>query len=467
MRGTANQILDSLVGSEYIARDSAQSGMPPGELGASDAVLVYLSDLQQAPPELAITCAEILINGRYHDRLCNSWKLPRRCIIAGGFRLDDEAARIDRDSYLCAAFSRRLEVGLPALDNDLASIAQSIWAETPQSDNMPEQIADLFPFVRQSPIGLHSLRTWIGRITRQSRSGSVTDRAGIQRVPLLDLEFATRSLVYRGRRVDLPLVEEWLGQFPVRYRPTAMVLLRNIAARYYFDSASYHSLLQDCIRACNLPAYTAVCFCGWQQLGKSGPKVAHQIRNQANWTASEDLDLSRPSTWAFDSNGAPRHFLLVDDFVGSGMTLSSTCEWLLPRLLATYPLSEVVVVVVVGFESGLRAVMDKVRQWGDRVRLVPGRVLTDRDRCFTPESTILKTAEVRADMETACRIIAKEHYPGLLRKGRHLGFAKIGSLVVFSDTIPNNSLPVLWHNSGMWKPLFPASGLPGVGTRKC
>jgi hypothetical protein len=157
---------------------------------------------------------------------------------------------------------------------------------------------------------------------------------------------------------------------------------------------------------------------------------------------------------------------LVDDFVGSGMTLSSICERSLPQLLAASPRSEVLVVVVVGFEVGLRAVMDKVRQWGDRVRLVPGRVLSDHDRCFTPESTILKTTEARDDMETACRIIAKENYPGLLRKGRHLGFAKVGSLVVFSDTVPNNSLPVLWHDSGSWKPLFPASGLPGLGAKE-
>jgi hypothetical protein len=90
----------------------------------------------------------------------------------------------------------------------------------------------------------------------------------------------------------------------------------------------------------------------------------------------------------------------------------------------------------------------------------PYRVFDEEDRCFSNNSRIFPDPEEREGFQRFCIEVASKYFPGLKGENR-IGFNGVASLVVFADTVPNNSLPILWYDSSKWKPLFPASGLPG------
>ena len=77
--------------------------------------------------------------------------------------------------------------------------------------------------------------------------------------------------------------------------------------------------------------------------------------------------------------------------------------------------------------------------------------LGNSDKCFSERSGILP--------ESAKRVRAKEiveSYGRRVSKQHPLGFGNCQALIVFENTCPNNSLPILWaqglHND--WRPLF-------------
>ena len=128
------------------------------------------------------------------------------------------------------------------------------------------------------------------------------------------------------------------------------------------------------------------------------------------------------------------------------------------KLLATYPGVPIRLLIVAGFEFGLRQVQSALIPYRDRVELIASCLFKEEDRCFVQGSRIFSDP-VQCDLVRAfCLEVAEQHYPRL-PKSMRLGVGEIGALAVFFDTVPNNSLPILWHDEGTWLPLFPASGL--------
>jgi hypothetical protein len=324
---------------------------------------------------------------------------------------------------------------------------------------------DAKPFlagVTLAPEGLRDLRGWIEGVVHLTGADRLLSAELLQQGILADVRWLLTKVPYRGQELGVHQFERWLVQFPMELRSLATHVLQQIAQRYYIGVRQFHDALSILITQSGIPAGSAVTFCRWQGMGRSAPRVMHAIRNQARWKSQgSDIDLEdRPDRWP-KSGSESRWFVLADDFVGSGKTLSALASGPgapLPELLARYPGSGVRVLIVAGFERGLRRIAGELARYGTRVRLVPCYLFSEADRCFSSESSIFPNVKHRESFREFCQRAAEVHFPTLPSEWR-LGFRGVGAVVIFYDSVPNNSLPILWHDRGTWFPLFPASGM--------
>jgi hypothetical protein len=313
---------------------------------------------------------------------------------------------------------------------------------------------------------LHALRRWIESAVIDVAPAGFVEDTHLRHAMVEDTGWLLSQIPYRGHVLATRELYGWVQQFPADLQPLAVHLVRQIAQKYYVSVNLFHEALDDLIGRSGIPRGSSVVFCRWQRLGESAERVAHSIKNQAGWRVQAELDLRQPlNSWPKLSAREARWFVVADDFIGSGRTaceLFASPEKLIPRVLDRYPHSQAKVLVVAGFEGGIRRVRAEISGCRDRADIVVSRVWQDTDRCFDPSSRVLPDPKRRDRLRQFCLEAAERYMPRLALNLR-LGYEETGGVVVFFDSVPNTSLPILWHGLGSWRPLFPRSGLPEPG----
>jgi len=187
------------------------------------------------------------------------------------------------------------------------------------------------------------------------------------------------------------------------------------------------------------------------QPAKSGSSFARMYATENKVISTNVASLNDiPKT--LEKNERISTLVFIDDIIASGgsiidslKNLSNTCgEAISAKNL------KVVVATVCGLESGKEAIEKEARQLPFKVEVYTCDTLDDSTRCFTKESLFIEN-----DLE---RNKAKEialKYGTKLQRKNPLGYDGGQLLVVFPDTCPNNSLPILWCSSNSsWFPLF-------------
>jgi hypoxanthine phosphoribosyltransferase len=186
--------------------------------------------------------------------------------------------------------------------------------------------------------------------------------------------------------------------------------------------------------------------------------VANDFKNHSRWKLLPEVDCDMPAdTWPdLETLGCSR-IVIVDDFVGSGQTLLGLVRGQVSpiRLLGEqYRTISVTIMLIAGFEQAIEEFLVQAPQ----IKIIVWKRFSDRDRCFSSQSKIFTDSALRARFEAFCVEVASTNYPSIRAKHR-LGHNGIGCLTSFAETVPNNTLPIIWHDQGPWFPLLPASGM--------
>ena len=446
-----------LIGKQLEGERALASNTAPGDLGRSSTTLLYFSGLEDLAPESWQEFHKLLTKRRYVDANGTEWLLNRDTWLIGGLTTGIGGAHVGISHWICTAFQRRCSVVLDDSPDELFAIARSIVADIMPSFQVAVSVAEAFRNIPLPHDHLHAVRRWIESLIRM---GKEIDQAGLECAVQEDLGFSLHRVVYRGRPTSYSDVRSWLEQFRDELRPIAVHLLKELAAKFYVSQSDIYSAVQRCIDNSGIPQGAQVVFCRWQPLGRSSERVAHILKNQANWRVKQDLDLWDPDSWSMNLQDA--WFVIADDFVGTGNTFTDIVKdemAPLRRLASHFEHSKIRVLVVVGFEDGIRRITGSLQGEAQRVKVIVGHMFADEDRCFHQSSHILNNSKQRMILDEYCREIGRTKLQ--ISDKMHLGYDDFGGLIVFPDTVPNDTLPMFWRSRPPhWRALFPVSGLP-------
>jgi hypothetical protein len=284
-----------------------------------------------------------------------------------------------------------------------------------------------------------------------------------------DLLIVSQELLYCGKQKDVTEIRLWLRQFDDDVRiDIAFQLLRRLAERgYVSEGAKLQALskIEEALYAKRRETGDGV----WKVIrGKSDnfciTYVDTEMKSGAT-TARELMKRLRPgksgspntlSDWMKSHVDKDALILIVDDFAGTGSTIKKGLEKFFSQegiedLLDRY-LSErrILCYILYSFPRALQ----KLRESYPGVEFLAIHVFGDEVSALDSESGIFSNEEEIKFAQDVLIQIGRELTPQ-----SPLGFGDMGALVVFHNTVPNNTLPIFWSsgtvNDKPWTPLFP------------
>ena len=186
---------------------------------------------------------------------------------------------------------------------------------------------------------------------------------------------------------------------------------------------------------------------------KSGASLARDLMKSMNPTKAGDA--KEVSYWLKSRLDQDPMLILVDDFCGTGSTISKGLRtWKADvkdhvRLENLLKEGRVMLAVLYAFGEAL----DEVRKVDARIKLFAANTLGRELRAFDSEANIFASPEEIDFARTVMLQIGRELTPQF-----PLGYGEQASLIVFHNSVPNNTLPIFWSNGRVnersWKPLF-------------
>jgi hypothetical protein len=147
--------------------------------------------------------------------------------------------------------------------------------------------------------------------------------------------------------------------------------------------------------------------------------------------------------------------VIIDDFAGTGQQLSENLssfargnKWLFDRNIG------IVLVVLASTGEAFERIQDYIgEEFAGRVGFRVCEILDEKRAAFAVDSPLWENESERNKAKSVCLNIGVGIY-----RDNPLGYGGQGLLVVFPNTVPNNTLPLLHSaasGSRKWRPLFP------------
>lgn len=233
-----------------------------------------------------------------------------------------------------------------------------------------------------------------------------------------------------------PRVLRWLDQFGEKDTPLAIKVLQNV--RYFSTSnlfAMSNQLVDMVSTAFPHNKFSGIFYVPVGGAGSGAQLVARHLKNNPNVPNSNIVDLL--SLHRESKRRKVEVSVFLEDFSGTGNTIR---EWWNTNAPIILPIGCIVVLGVLVLNSAARSVLE------EELRTVAVQELSEKDNVLSALSDYFEQREKEELLAYCSRTSCSAKY---LR-----GYGDCGLLVAFQHGCPNDSLPILWHESETWEFLF-------------
>jgi hypothetical protein len=395
----------------------------------------------------------------------------------------DKEPEIDRRRRFLVTIARTLHRG------QVLNLENIVQTKNPELVGRQEVISVLSDFVRRNILRedqahyefvLPIFKLWL---TDSGMSALASDAVGEQlarsaeaseelaHVKASEIEALTRAWpTYQGKPVSSEAVRAWLDQLPRnRQRRLLFTILQNVT---FFDEQSIRQSLRTAhgILRPSLPEFVQkkrsqrrmdVIITYIDGEGKSGyyyaTKYADGNRISTQSIISPVQFVERLEEYRL-KHGNVAALVIVDDIVATGRSLAGNLKAFASDNGAflkrnNIPVTALVLTATIEGEAVVRKELDSLLDFDADLRVC--EALAPRHFAFAPESGIWKSLEDLEEAKALCIDLGTRIYGD-----NPLGYGQQALLLVFPDTCPNNSLPIL-HTSRsgpggfIWNALFP------------
>jgi hypothetical protein len=266
--------------------------------------------------------------------------------------------------------------------------------------------------------------------------------------------------LYRGKEITSTEVVAWLTQFGEFRRQRAMFKLlqrvdffRDARVRQHLSNAhkNFAQILQPTVIKAEERLRRDIVVSYLSGEGKSGAILAGLYKQENRLFHENVVPPSRLISF-LQKNRNIQAVVFVDDFIGTGKSITSTFETTVIRskLLKELAIGKVFVgiIAIAAVMKSTDAIETMLGTLDPPGKLYVGDLLNETDKAFTLDANWDSTEQRELAKSVAVEIGQK------LDKRNPLGFGNSESLVVFEKSCPNNSLPILWNKAKDWIPLF-------------
>ena len=300
----------------------------------------------------------------------------------------------------------------------------------------------------------------------QAEPGAVPFWAPTLPVSDEDLLTVSQPLTYLGKQLDVAQLRSWLMQFDDEIRiELAYLLLKRLAEVGYVSQGAYAQKilrLEEAVADKRRSTGQGV----WKEFRrrkdnlaiayvddglKSGVALARELRNRLR--PGKSGRLKSMGTWLGTHADQDALLLVADDFAATGKSLvkgiRAACDQYGEQLAPFFEEGRVLCYTLYAMPEAL----DHLREEFPDLEVNCMKCFGDEVRALSPDASIFgDDAELQFVREMVLQL-GRE-----LVRQNPLGFGDMGLLVAFSNTIPNNTLPIFWSDGSVaekpWAPLF-------------
>ena len=285
------------------------------------------------------------------------------------------------------------------------------------------------------------------------------ERIRVKDTEILGLCEEWKHFRFRGRAIEQIMVRVWLGQFDSL--DDQRLMFRLLSKVRLYDDHTVRTKMREAFGIVTRNMRTVIqsrargrrdIFVSSldRSAAKSGLNQCRLFASENQIFAENVLPLEALKQRITDNHNIQR-LVLIDDFSGSGQTLIDGLKKNLDLLLQANKLGiNIILITLVGFDQARVKIENFIHKSGLEGDVYFCDELGSEIKAFSEESTVF------ADPHERDRARQVAETKGVMLERKHpLGYADTQALVVFSQSCPNNTLPILWSRNSAWSPIFP------------